>query len=114
MKGSNPMELDERKSRLKLFLEQESEDEELLSGLKTWHVEVNELYDKDTVVDDMAGSKKLLMKHFPNIVGDVKRRQKLMTALKLLQAFETAIVDIDGISTIEATVYVQAVLNSVE
>lgn len=108
------MDLDKRKNRLRMFLEQESEDKELLSGLRTWHNEVNELYDIDAVVVDMEKSKMLLQKHFPNIVGDVRRRRKLMEALKLLQAFESAVLGTVGVSGTEATVFVQAVLSSVE
>lgn len=106
------MDLVERKNRLKTVLELES-DKDLINDLKKWYPELNGIYQEvGGVGDDEA--KRLIMKHFPEVVKEESRRKRLTFVLNLLMGFEDTVVIEDGVSREESGKIVQEVLNSIE
>lgn len=104
------MDLDERKRRLKEYLEFES-DKEMLSTLKTWHFDVDKIY-QDTKVVDAETAERLVRKYFWYLLIDKKRVKRLGYVMNLLMTFELAAVDFDNITMSEASTHAQDILNN--
>lgn len=106
------MDLDERKKRLKMFLEC-GFDKEMMCRLKVFHSAVNVIY-QETGEVGMEDSKRLVLEHFPKMVNDSAGRKNISRVLNMILTFENITVELDGITMAESSNIVQEILESIE
>jgi len=78
-----------------------------------WHKDQNVIFQADGTVG-MDDSKRLILEHFPGIKHNKERLGRLGHLLRLLQTFEDAVIEFDGLTVKESGNIVQEILDSIE